>query len=67
MFKRSTKFGHSNDMASYSTSLGLGSPLGMDEVRSTIPLSWPVLRHKQEIAYRKDVIFFTAVPWNIVP
>lgn len=28
------------------------------EVGTTIPLSWPEFRHKQEIAYRKEVIFF---------
>lgn len=33
------------------------------EVATTIRLYWPEFRHKQEIAYRKEVIFFTAVPW----
>lgn len=41
-----------------------GWTMMVDEVGTTIPLSWPAFRHKQEIAFRKEVIFFTAVPWD---
>lgn len=30
------------------------------EVVTTIPLYWPGFRHKQDIAYRKELIFFTS-------
>lgn len=41
-----------------------GEPWKWLRQRPLFLLYWPGFRHKQEVAYRKEVIFFTAVAWT---